>query len=292
MTSEQLRYFLTIIDTGSFMEAALYLDISQSSVSKQIQALERELGIPLFDRKYRKATLTLEGQRLLPEARSLMTHIDHLMYSASKLRPGNAGHFNVVTLPFVGYLGLYAPLGHFEIEHPDFILNVMEMEEPQLMRRILNNDFDLAFTYEAEYRLANSGQDFFPVIDDEIVFALHRSHPLSRRKSLTLDDIGIHPLLLMMPYTCISKLCVRRFREENFVPNIIFRGRPETIFGGAEAKRGIAMLTQKQAQCYAGKDVVTVPLNPPIPVTIGAVPGKNRKQKEQIQHLLSLLSAL
>lgn len=271
------------------MEAALYLNISQSSISKQIQALERELGITLFDRKSRKAALTLEGQRLLPEARSVLERIDHLMYSASRLQPGSSSRFHVVTLPFVGYLGLYAPLGHFEIEHPDCLLNVTEMEEPQLMRRMVSNDFDMAITYESEYRLSNSGQDFFPVTDDEIVFALHRDHPLASLESLAPEQIGEHPLLLMMPYTCISKLCVRWFREQDFVPNIIFRGRPETIFGGAEARRGIAMLTRKQALCYSTKNVVLISAHPSIPVTIGAVPGKNRKQKEQIHHLLSIL---
>lgn len=291
MTSEQLRYFITIVDTGSYMDAALYLDITQSSISKQIQALERELGVTLFDRSRRKAALTFEGKRLLPEARSLLERIDHLMYSASMLSPENSSRFNVVTLPFVGYLGLYAPLGHFEINHPECILNVMEMEEPQLMRRMINNDFDLAVNYEFEYRLSNSEQDFFPIVEDEVVFALHNEHPLAAHDTLSFDDIGSEPLFLMMPYTCISKLCVQRFREEDFIPNVIFRGRPETIFGGAEAGRGIAMLTEKQAKCYMTKDVKTIPLERRLRVIIGAVPGRNKRQKQQTDDLLSLLTA-
>lgn len=292
MTIEQLRYFITIVDMGSYMEAALELNISQSSVSKQIQSLENELGIHLFDRKFRKAKLTAEGKKLLPEVRAVLEKTDHLLSFASDLRSGHAKHFKVVTLPFLGYLGLYAPLGRFEIEHPDCLLEVTELEEPQLMRRLLSHDFDMAITYEYEYDLSNLKQDFFSITSDEIVVAIHKDHPLSMQESITLDDLAGVSLLLMEPYTCISKLCIKYFNEQGFLPNITFRGRPETIFGGAEAQRGAALLTRKQAQCYATNDAVTVSFDPPLFIAIGAVPGKNQQNKEEIEHLVELLTSI
>lgn len=171
MTKNQLRYFVAIVDCGSYLEAALELDMPQSSISKQIQALERELGVDLFDRKARKAKLTPEGKSLLPEARAVLERMEHLSYAASRLRSGHTKRVLVGTLPFIGYLGLYPSLVRFERENPDCLLTVMEMEEPQLMRRMLGDECDLILNYEYEYRLANVGRPFFPLTDDEVVLA-------------------------------------------------------------------------------------------------------------------------
>lgn len=291
MTTEQLRYFITIVDVGSYMDAALELNISQSSVSKHIKSLEDELGITLFDRKSRKAKLTSEGKALLPEARLLLEKMEHFLTSAEKMKPNYAKRFLVATLPFIGYLGFYPSLIRFEMENQDYHLTVIEEEEPQLMRRLLVDDFDIIITYEYEYRLSNKGQDFLPIASDEIVLVVHRQSPLASRQTVTLSDIEDCPLLLMEPYTCVSKLCMLYFKEHGYIPNIIFRGRPETIFGGAETRRGFAMMTRKQARCYATKDSIAVPLEPALPVTIGAILNSKKKHRKQMEQLVRFLSS-
>lgn len=291
MTKNQLRYFVAIVDCGSYLEAALELDMPQSSISKQIQALERELGVDLFDRKARKAKLTPEGKSLLPEARAVLERMEHLSYAASRLRSGHTKRILVGTLPFIGYLGLYPSLVRFERENPDYLLTVMEMEEPQLMRRMLGDECDLILNYEYEYRLANVGRPFFPLTDDEVVLAVHETDPLAGREAVSLDDIADAPLMLMEPYTCIAKLCLEYFRAQQFTPNVIFRGRPETIYGGAAAQRCGALLTRKQAQSYTAQNTVVIPLKPALPVVIGAIPGKNEQNREQAEQLVRLLTS-
>lgn len=289
MTTDQLQYFITIVDTGSYIEAANELNLSQSSISKQIQALEKELGVSLFDRSYRKATLTREGTALLPEIRSLLAKMDHLAYSAAKLNPDYARQFHILSLPFIGYLGLYAPLGRFEFENPDYQLKVTEMEEPEMRRHVLNSSFDVAITYEYEYRLVNSVHPFFPICEDEIVCCVHHKHPLSACSSVSAQQLQGVPLLLMEPYTCVSKLCGNYFRQQDFMPDILFRGRPETIFGGAESNRGVALLTRKQASCYANNGVVPLPLNPSLKATVGAIVGKHNLHTQQAAQILQFL---
>ena len=73
MTEDQLLYFTSIVECGSYSEAALDLNISQSTISKQVAQLESELNVKLFDRSTRKASLTQEGEALYPEAAALLT---------------------------------------------------------------------------------------------------------------------------------------------------------------------------------------------------------------------------
>jgi DNA-binding transcriptional LysR family regulator len=71
METRQVQYFISIVEAGSFSAAADELYISQSLLSKQIMALEKELGVTLFDRSKRKISLTDAGEAFLKHARKL-----------------------------------------------------------------------------------------------------------------------------------------------------------------------------------------------------------------------------
>lgn len=292
MTEDQLRYFVTIIDTGSYMNASLELNIVQSSISKQIQAFEHELGVQLFNRQRRRIELTDEGKQLLPQAKHILEGIDHLKYMSKKLQPAYKNRITIITLPFVGYFGLYAPMSRFKSENPSFEINLVELEEPQLFRRLLDNTFDIALTYWHAQNLANSKNLFVPVsAKDEIVLAVHKDNSLAKSDYINTKQLENTPLMLMESYTCIANLCKDFFEEHDIVPDIIFRGRPETIFGGVEANQGVALITRKQASSYSASNVVLIPISPSIPAILGAVINKHSENNPEIKELINMLIA-
>ncbi|MGE4337626.1 MAG: LysR family transcriptional regulator [Pigmentiphaga sp.] len=81
MTPRQLKYFVAIARCGSIATAASHLHIAQPSLSQHLAALEEELGVAVFERHARGVTLTVEGQRLLERATSLvrntLVHLTH-----------------------------------------------------------------------------------------------------------------------------------------------------------------------------------------------------------------------
>lgn len=78
MELRNLRTFLSIVDQGSYQRAALALGYTQSTVTAQIQQLERELGVPLFERVGRRMELTQAGRQAVPQARELVLGADRL----------------------------------------------------------------------------------------------------------------------------------------------------------------------------------------------------------------------
>jgi DNA-binding transcriptional LysR family regulator len=289
MTEEQLKYFVTIVDTGSYMETALELNIAQSSVSKQIQALERELGVQLFNRQHRHAELTDEGKQLLPQARHTLGEICHLKYMSQKLQPGYKYRITVLTLPVMSYFGFYIPISRFELENSSFLINLKELEEPQLFHKLLSNNFDIALTYWDEQNLSNSKNIFVPLSTDEIVLAVHKDNPLAESSHITPEQLKGISLMLMETYTCISGLCMAFFEAHHIVPDIIFRGRPDTILGGVEAKLGAGLITRKLSGNLPDNNIVLIPISPSLPAILGAVVNRHSEKNPRIKELVNML---
>ena len=90
MNLRHLRAFATIVDVGGVARAALRLHLSQPALSRQIHALEADLGVPLFDRVGRRVQLTSQGEDLLRRSRRLLAEADSLGERAHELKSREA----------------------------------------------------------------------------------------------------------------------------------------------------------------------------------------------------------
>ena len=109
MNFGHLRTFVMIVDAGGIHRAASRLHLSQPAVSRQIQALEGDLGVPLFDRIGRRVQLTSEGEDLLWRSRRLLAEADSFIERAGALKKGDAGIFRIGATPQV----IESTLAHF-----------------------------------------------------------------------------------------------------------------------------------------------------------------------------------
>ena len=101
MNLRHLRAFATIAEVGGFARAATLLNLSQPALSRQIHALEAELGVPLFDRIRRRVQLTSEGEDLLRRGRRLLADADALGERARSLKAGDSGVLRIGATPHV-----------------------------------------------------------------------------------------------------------------------------------------------------------------------------------------------
>lgn len=190
MDIRQLRYFTTVAHLENISKAADYLHISQSALTKQIQRLEAELGVPLFDRNGKKILLNKAGMRfydsseqILREMQSARDDIDMLVSKKDhRIRIGSTG------MP----QKMLDCLGQFADEHPEalFLLsNRIEFEE-----RIDINQYD-ALICPDEFRFEKLNG--YPFYEETYYFAVSRKNALAAKKVFHFQYLKDLPLIFM-----------------------------------------------------------------------------------------------
>jgi DNA-binding transcriptional LysR family regulator len=192
MNLQHLRAFAAIVDTGGVARAAARLHLSQPALSRQIQALEAELGVPLFDRIGRRVQLTSEGEDLLRCGRRLLAEADLLGERARSLKTGETGILRVGATPQVIENLLAGFLTQYRRRHPGVEVHLVEDGGVRLHDRLERGDVHLTLTAARGTRFQN--RLLYPM---HVVAALSRAHKLGRRAVIDITDLAEQPLLLL-----------------------------------------------------------------------------------------------
>ena len=150
-----LRTFVAIADNAGFARAAARLNLTQSAASRQIQALEDELGLRLFARIGRSVRLTPEGEDLLVRSRQLLFDADALGQRASALKTGEVGVLRVGATPQVIESLLADFLLRYRKRHGGVEVHLVEDGGSRLPGRLERGDIDVALMPAGEDRFAS-----------------------------------------------------------------------------------------------------------------------------------------
>ena len=278
MTFEQLSYFIAIVENDTFFDAACEMNISQSSLSKQIMKLEKELDLTLFDRTTRSATLTQAGEFFYNEAKQLIEHYKLTLENIQIFKSLHENKLHIAVLPIQTQYNLNALFNSFRKENPDIELQITEVEDDRLIEGISKNEYDLIIARETMFD--KSQFKTYPLAKDELIVAISSEHKLSQRDKLTFDDIKNENFILMNPYTSIYKLCINKLKENNIDANIIRTARTESIIGSVAINEGISLLPKSNFEVFHQKNINTISLEPQIALSV--VLAKHKKTASNI----------
>jgi len=145
MEIRQIQYFLSIVETGSFSAAADEHYISQSSLSKKIIALEKELGVPIFDRSKRKVSLTNAGEAFLVHARKIDLAYKAMVVDLNGYK-SDTDSFSIAAIPVITQYGITSYIAQFQDLYPDIHFNLEELHGLNIFPALEERRFDLAIT--------------------------------------------------------------------------------------------------------------------------------------------------
>jgi LysR family cyn operon transcriptional activator len=238
MNLRQLRTLITVADAGGFARAASRLNLSQPAASRQIQGLENELGISLFDRIGSRMQLTSQGEEIVRRGRRVLQEADSLRDRADALRSGVVGtlrvgsspqHIETVLAPFVD---------GFRLRHPGIDVHFVEDGGEHLNDRLEHGDVQIALiTSRNELFLTRV---LYPIY---VLAVVGLSHPLARRTVVDIADLADEPLLLLQRSFGSRSWFDAACHSADISPPIVLEsGAPATLVALAGRGHGVAIL--------------------------------------------------
>ena len=145
MTLEQIDYFICAAQSRTFFDAAEAMHISQSSLSKQIMKLEKELELTLWDRSKRTAVLTPEGEFFYKEALKISRQYHRSLEAVYYFKDSKLQALHIGTLPFLSQYHLTSVIHSFCDTHPELSFSLKEVEDEELLSGLEKDFFNLIF---------------------------------------------------------------------------------------------------------------------------------------------------
>ena len=219
MNIKDLEYFQIVCREQSITKAAKLLYLSPQGLSKILQGMEAQLHTTLLIRTKQGIQLTQSGEALLHHASGITRAYESLQQEIRNIE--NKIHGEIDLISAYGILRLLTPecILSFREKYPDITFTYREFPDCEAERRFLNKEGTIAFSIapfrEGLYDITELEQ--FP-----IKLLVNKEHPLSRRESVTIQDLKGERLYIESSQFKIHHLICDKCRQAGFTPDIVF----------------------------------------------------------------------
>ena len=243
MDLRQLRTFVAVAEQGTVSKAALRLHVAQPALSRQIAALEDELGVKLFDRVRRRLVLTGEGEQLLADCRSVLGAVGSLSERAQQFRRGDSGVLRVAATPQM-IDGVFSSFLHrYAARRPKVEIRLTEAAGPGLLAMLERGELHVCITTRQAMQVDMRDFDSFELPPIELLAASHGALRIDKHGSVDIARLADHPLLLLETNFFVRTAFDAACRLAGFRPKTFMESRtPHTLLALAEAGHGVAVV--------------------------------------------------
>jgi DNA-binding transcriptional LysR family regulator len=186
-----LKVLREVAARGSFTSAAENLGYTQSSVSRQVAALEAAAGTPLFERAARGVRLSPAGQVLLRHAIGIIDQLESARHELAGLREPLVGSLRIGAFPTAAAALVPRAMAAFHARHAEIELTLREGVTPVQFRKLGAGRIELAVISTVPNRPPEQGRfTLEPLLDDPLLLAVSREHPFAGRNTVELDELA------------------------------------------------------------------------------------------------------
>ena len=214
MLLSQVEAFVEVAREGGLGRAAANLFVSQPAVTARIQALEAELGQPLFSRSRRGMTLTDAGRTFLPYAERALEALRSGKGRLADVSSGAAGDLTIGAAPAVSTYVLPPLLDRFVREHPSVRLLVRTGHSEEIVDMVLRSEVQLGLVRE----LRDARVESRPLYEDELVLVVAPGHPFAQSWAIPVEALAGQRLIFFDRTSSYYDLTNAMFREAGVSP--------------------------------------------------------------------------
>jgi DNA-binding transcriptional LysR family regulator len=257
----QMRYFVALAETLHFGRAAERLHISQPPLTRQIAALERELGVRLLERNSRRAKLTHAGQRFLEDARLAIAAFDQACRNAQLAERGELGALAIGFMMHAAHTVLPRLTRQFMTDYPQVRVELREMIPDLLPDAVLTGRFDAAVTFDSG---PIRGLSMHQIFEEKLCLAVPSGHSFAALPSIRAEQLAGEPLIATPPDVAptLRYAILRFFHSGGIAPTIRLEAQlQQTIVSLVAEKLGVALVPTSMSRLGL-PDVCSCPWRP------------------------------
>ena len=279
ITIEQIQYFLAVKKYNGFSTAANELCISQSSLSKQIKALEKELDTTLFDRNSRVTSLTEAGKEFYIYALKFLDDYNNIIQVMRKHSSSKKFTLKLGTIAVLTQYGLTSTIASFKNNYPNIDINIFEDENDAILNMLIKSEIDFAIV--RDFNLPRDSFDVTPLAEDELVVVTSNNHPFTKKKYISFNDLKNENFIICAK-SGVFDICVKECNKLGFTPNVVHNiNKIETILGLVSEGLGITLIVNNVLKPFSNSNISVHPLKNPINSNLALVSNKNAKESKE-----------
>ncbi len=220
MTLQQLRYFCVMTEVLHYTKAANQLYISQPSLSYALSEMEKELGVPLFEKRGRQTYLTKYGAVFLPHAKNALEALSKGEAELLRLSDPTGGNINLGYIYSVGSSTMPNLVQRFYLHqgNQQITFTFQQSMTEVLHARLLEGSLDLILSSDPECDKFNA----LPFHRQELFLVVGLGSPLAERETVVLEDIAGEKLISINHNTTLFKLIETSLKSVSVKPHIVF----------------------------------------------------------------------
>ncbi|MBS1688881.1 MAG: hydrogen peroxide-inducible genes activator [Bacteroidetes bacterium] len=210
MTITQLEYVVAVATYKSFVAAAEKCFVTQPTLSMQIQKLEDELGIKLFDRNKHPIAITAMGNAIVEQAKIVLAECEKIQELIQTQQNNLAGTFKLAVIPTIAPYVIPGLLEHYGTAFPNVKLQIKELETDHIIAALRNNEIDAALLSTP---LEEADIKEYPLFYETFVAYFSKDEPALKKRLIVPDDISLERIWLLNEGHCMRNQIINLCSE-------------------------------------------------------------------------------
>lgn len=261
MDIRHLRYFIALIDHGSFSNAAKSLFVTQPTLSQAIKKLEAELNTTLFTQSSQGILLSESGKMIYSRGKHIVDEFDGLVADVKNLQFKQKEHIRIglTTLFAIQFMREFSS---FIATHQDIELTMIQGGSADLQHQLAQGKIDVGLLSYPKYEPA---LDIRPIEKKirgyHVSVVIPKNNPLSKRASLTFEDLKDQKFSSLSANFMIGILLKKRSQRFGFTPNIVYcDDNWEVLLSSLKTLDTICLMATEYKNVYTDEELAWIPL--------------------------------
>ncbi|MDR5759718.1 LysR family transcriptional regulator [Caballeronia sp. LZ035] len=245
---KRLRYFVVLAETRHFGRAAARLHLSQPPLSRQLIALEKELGVRLIERGPRGVTLTAAGERFYIDAKAVLAALEQAQTNCRAAAAGTAGALSLGFTMCAAYSVVPGYARRFSVACPDVDVSLREVVSNDLSQRVVDGSLDAAIMFPGIFDKSLTTETIF---SEPLCVALPRGHRLAKQRRIRIAQLAEETFVLAMEEVAPKFRAVidQHCRSGGFEPVVGFEVQlQQTVLSLVNEEAGVALVPRSMSK--------------------------------------------